>query len=309
MNLRKQSEILVPWLHAMRLRTLPLALSSTFLGSFLAIAERAFKWQVFVLAALTTLLLQILSNLANDYGDYTKGTDSSERIGPPRMVSTGAISPKEMKIAISVVVCLTLLSGLMLIYQGLGVTMGWEQLIFLLAGISAITAAIKYTVGKNPYGYQGWGDVFVFIFFGLVGVGGTYYLHTGTFKTAILLPSASIGLLSVGVLNLNNMRDYFSDKKAGKKTLVVILGTRKAKVYHVILITGAFLLTFIFSLYHFKSVYQLLFIISAPLFYQDIKRVIYSTRATDLNPELRRLAISTFLFTLSTGIGILISTP
>lgn len=295
------------WLHAMRLRTLPLALSSTLFGSFLAVADGTFKWSVFLLAATTTTLLQILSNLANDYGDFTKGTDSKGRIGPLRMVTSGAITPKAMIRGIILVVLLTLVSGLSLIYFGLGKSFGITQLIFFFLGVAAIVAAIKYTVGKKPYGYQGFGDLFVFIFFGLVGVGGTYYLHSGFFKYSILLPAASIGLLSAGVLNLNNLRDFFTDRKAGKRTLVVILGTRKAKLYHFLLISGAFMLTFIYSLYHFHSAYQLLFLLSVPLFVNDIKTVLTNTSPADLNPELRRLALSTLVFTLSYGLGVYFS--
>jgi 1,4-dihydroxy-2-naphthoate octaprenyltransferase len=276
------------------------------MGSFLAIADRGFKWTVFIFAILTTIFLQILSNLANDYGDYTKGTDEKERIGPPRMVTTGAITPVAMRFGIAIVIILALFSGSVLIYFGIGNTVGWKQILFFLLGIASITAAVKYTIGKNPYGYRGFGDLFVFIFFGLVGVGGTYYLHTGYLKTSILLPSASIGFLSAGVLNLNNLRDFFSDKKAGKRTMVVILGTRIAKLYHLLLVSGAFIFTFIYSIYYFVSPYQWLYLLSGPLFFQDIKKVILNTKPAELNPELKKLAISTLIFSLFIGLGIII---
>jgi len=305
----KKINPIMAWLHALRLRTLPLALSSTLLGSFLAVAEGAFRWPVFILAGLTTTFLQILSNLANDYGDYTKGTDKEGRIGPARMVTSGAISPKAMVNGILVVIALALISGLLLIYFGVGKKIGLKQLIFFVLGILSIVAAIKYTVGKKPYGYHGYGDLFVFIFFGLVGVGGTFYLHAGFFKASILLPSATIGLLSAGVLNLNNLRDYFTDKSSGKHTLVVILGTRRAKMYHFLLITIAFILTFVYSLLFFRNVYQLLFLLSIPLFINDIKTVLNNSTPADLNPELKRLAMATLVFTLTYGLGVYFSLP
>ena len=169
---------LSPWIQAVRPRTLPLALSSTILGSFIAASEGQFHLKVFILASLTTLFLQILSNLANDYGDYTKGTDKIARLGPKRMVQSGLISPGQMILAIIIVISLSLICGSLLIFTGTrGNTAGVKVFYFIL-GVAAISAAVKYTIGKKPYGYIGLGDLFVFIFFGLAGVIGTYYLHT-----------------------------------------------------------------------------------------------------------------------------------
>jgi|LQYC01.1.fsa_nt_gi 1,4-dihydroxy-2-naphthoate octaprenyltransferase len=295
-----------PYIHAIRLRTLPLALSSVILGSFLAVVDHHFSWQVIVFAILTTVFLQILSNLANDYGDYTKGTDKKDRIGPTRMVTSGAISPKNMVNMIVIVVLLALISGLFLIYYGIRGHNIKTTILFFIIGIVAIISAIKYTVGKNPYGYIGLGDLFVFIFFGLVGVIGTFYLHTGTFRISLLLPAISIGLLCAGVLNVNNMRDFQSDKQAGKRTLVVLLGNKKAKVYHFLLISGAFISTFIYSLLYFRSIYQFLFMLSMPLFIQDVKTVLSNTQPIELNPELKKLALSTLLFSICFGVGLII---
>jgi 1,4-dihydroxy-2-naphthoate polyprenyltransferase len=295
-----------PYIHAIRLRTLPLALSSVILGSFLAVADRNFSWQVLIFALLTTVFLQILSNLANDYGDYTKGSDKKDRIGPARMVTSGAITPKNMINMIAVAVLLALVSGSFLIFFGIRDYNIKTIIVFFITGIIAIISAIKYTVGKKPYGYIGLGDLFVFIFFGLVGVIGTFYLHTGTFRISLLLPAISIGLLCAGVLNVNNMRDFQSDKNAGKRTLVVLLGSRKAKVYHFLLISGAFISTFIYSLLYFKSIYQFLFMLSMPLFIQDIKTVLLNTQPIDLNPELKKLALSILLFTICFGVGLII---
>jgi 1,4-dihydroxy-2-naphthoate octaprenyltransferase len=295
-----------PYIHAIRLRTLPLALSSVILGSFLAVADSHFSWQVLIFALLTTVFLQILSNLANDYGDYTKGTDKNNRIGPVRMVTSGAISPGSMIKMIIVTVILALISGSFLIFYGIRDQNVKTIILFFVTGIIAIISAIKYTVGKKPYGYIGLGDLFVFIFFGLVGVIGTFYLHTGTFRLSLLLPAVSIGLLSAGVLNLNNMRDFQSDKQAGKRTLVVLLGSKKAKVYHFLLISGAFISTFIYSMLYFQSIYQFLFMLSMPLFIQDVKTVLTNTQPIELNPELKKLALSTLLFAISFGVGLII---
>jgi 1,4-dihydroxy-2-naphthoate polyprenyltransferase len=290
----------------MRLRTLPLALSSIALGSFMAVAENSFSWIIFFLASVTTVLLQILSNLANDYGDFLKGTDTKERIGPKRMVTEGLISVKQMQIAIAITVALALINGSVLIFVGTGGVGISSKIIYFILGIASIVAAIKYTVGNNPYGYQGFGDIFVFIFFGLVGVMGSFFLYTHTFRWSLILPATSIGLLSAGVLNLNNMRDYASDMQAKKRTLVVLMGSKNAKIYHLALIIGAFLATFIYTILNFNTPYQFLFFLAAPLCIQDIKRVFQNTQPIELNVELRKLALSTLLFSVSFGIGLII---
>ncbi|NJK97178.1 MAG: 1,4-dihydroxy-2-naphthoate polyprenyltransferase [Bacteroidales bacterium] len=293
------------WIHAFRLRTLPLAMSSTILGSFIAAAERRFSLKVFLLASATTVLLQILSNLANDYGDFKNGKDNKDRIGPPRMVQSGQITPRQMIVAIGLVIILTLVTGLTLIFNG---TSGEENNIkffFLILGIAAIFAAVKYTVGKNPYGYRGFGDIFVFIFFGLVGVIGTYYLHTHLLKPDLILPAASIGFLSAGVLNLNNMRDYYSDKKAMKRTLVVIMGSENAKIYHLFLIIGAMATVLVYTLINFTSPFQFLFLIPVPFFIQNVVIVFKNKKPVELNTELRKLALSTLLFSVAFGVGLM----
>lgn len=294
------------WMHAFRLRTLPLAMSSTVLGSFVAAAERKFSWKVFLLASVTTVLLQILSNLANDYGDFKKGTDNMDRIGPLRMVQSGQITPSQMILAISIIIILTLISGISLIFNGTEGAGNNIKLLFLILGIGAIFAAVKYTVGKNPYGYKGFGDIFVFIFFGLIGVLGTYYLHTHTFKPDLILPAASIGFLSAGVLNLNNMRDYHSDKKAMKRTLVVILGSEKAKIYHLGLIIGALGTVIVYTLINFTSPFQFLFLVPVPFFIQNVIIVFKNKKPVELNSELKKLALSTLLFSITFGIGLLL---
>lgn len=291
------------WIHAARPRTLPLALSSTLLGSFLADADHAIKIPVLVFAIITTILLQILSNLANDYGDFTKGTDRQDRIGPKRMVATGAISPKEMKLGVIFTSILALISGSILILVGIPGIISIKSVIFLLLGLAAIAASIKYTVGKKPYGYVGLGDIAVFIFFGLIGVVGTYYLHTGALKFAIILPAISIGLLSAGVLNLNNMRDEKSDIISNKRTLVVLMGGKIAKFYHFILILGSIISATAYTIICYKSPWQLLFFLATPLLVKDINLVFKNINPEELNPELRYLALSTFIFSICFGLG------
>jgi 1,4-dihydroxy-2-naphthoate polyprenyltransferase len=294
------------WIKAFRLRTLPLALSSAILGSFLAYAHNGFRWHILILATLTTLFLQILSNLANDYGDAMHGTDNEKRIGPQRITQSGLVTKKQMQRMILVFALLALVTGSMLVITGLR-HIGWKAiLVFFVLGLSAIYAAIKYTIGKNPYGYIGFGDVFVFVYFGIVGVAGTYYLHVNTFDPWILLPASAIGLLSSGVLNLNNMRDIENDSLSGKRTLVVHIGSRAAKVYHLLLITLSLALSLVYTLVRFNSVFQFLFILTCPLFVINIMVVMKNTDPGELNAELRKLALSTFAFSVSFGIGLIL---
>jgi len=295
------------WLEAFRLRTLPLALSNTIIGSCLAAADDKFRWSIFGLAALTTVLLQIMSNMANDYGDFVNGKDTVERIGPKRMVQSGEITPKTMLRGIVAIGILCAVSGVALIIigtEGIPVT---NMLLFGLLGLAAIAAAIKYTVGKNPYGYRGLGDIFVFIFFGLVGVIGTYFLHTQSFRWELLLPASAIGMLSTGVLNMNNMRDYEADKNAGKKTIVVAMGVKKAAYYHLLLVGGAALLTVVYTLLNYHSVWQWLFVLSFPVLYLNLKKVFTYKNALELYPELPRLSMASLIFALTFGIGLLIT--
>ncbi|MFO7657888.1 MAG: 1,4-dihydroxy-2-naphthoate polyprenyltransferase [Bacteroidales bacterium] len=293
------------WIQAIRPRTLPLALSSTILGSFIAASEKAFHWQVFVLASFTTLFLQILSNLANDYGDYTKGTDKTGRTGPLRMVQSGLIKPQQMIAAIITVAFLSLFFGSWLILTGTHGNGPGIKIIYFILGFAAIAAAVKYTIGRKPYGYIGMGDLFVFIFFGLTGVIGTYYLHTQHLRYDILLPATSVGLLSAGVLNINNIRDYKSDIQASKKTLVVMIGNRWAKIYHLTLLAGAVITGSLYTIINFRSGYQWLFLLTTPLLITNMMTVFNFTKPIELNTELKKLAFSTLLFSFSFGIGLL----
>jgi 1,4-dihydroxy-2-naphthoate octaprenyltransferase len=299
-------QILYTWLQAFRLRTLPLALSSTFLGSFLAFSKSHFRISVFILASLTTLFLQILSNLANDYGDGIKGTDSGNRLGPLRVTQSGKVSLSAMRRMIVFFIILSLFSGSALIYMELDHFPFFTILAFFIVGLSAIVAAIKYTIGNRPYGYFGLGDMFVFVFFGIVGVCGTFYLHCGYFDPWILLPASTIGMFSSSVLNINNLRDIKSDSESGKKTLVVRLGVKAAKVYHGILVLIAIMLSITYTILFFKSPVQLLFMVTLPFLLFDVRNVMQNTVPVDLNRELKKMALTTFAFSLTFGLGLIL---
>ena len=295
-----------PWISAFRLKTLPLALSNTILGSCLAAADNGFRWTVLGLAAITTILLQIISNMANDYGDFVNGKDTADRIGPKRMVQSGEITPKTMLRGIIVIGILCAFSGVSLILIGASGMDITNILIFGVLGIAAIVAAIKYTVGKNPYGYRGLGDIFVFIFFGLVGVIGTYFLHTQLFRWNLLLPASAIGFLSTGVLNMNNMRDYKADKNAGKRTIIVAMGPKNGALYHLFLVGGAAFLAIVYTLINYKSPLQWLFLLSFPILFINLKKVFSYKDAVELYPELPRLSMASLVFALTFGFGLIL---
>jgi len=294
------------WIQAFRLRTLPLALSSIIVGGFLAYFDGRFSFLVTFLAIITTTLLQILSNLANDYGDYKSGADNNNRIGPERTLQGGKISPSAMIKGIIITSVLSLIFGIWLIYVGTKSLSFSFGIIFFIIGLCAMAAAIKYTVGKKAYGYFGLGDFFVFIFFGLAGVLGTYFLNTHFLRIEILLPAISIGFLSTGVLNLNNMRDWENDKITGKKTIVVKFGIKAAKYYHAFLILGAIVSAVIFILLNYISPFQFLLLITFPILFYDLNKVLKNTEPEKLDPFLKRLALTTLLFSITFGIGLVI---
>ena len=250
------------YIEAARLRTLPLSVSGIIIGSFIAASEGFFNWKVCALALLTTIGFQIISNFANDYGDGVKGTDNNERIGPKRAIQSGAILPKQMLQAIKVSIALTLLIAMILIFISFGKADFLNLSIFFVLGIASVAAAVKYTMGKKAYGYSGFGDIFVFLFFGILSVCGSYYLYSKQLSITLILPAFSVGFLSIGVLNLNNMRDRASDIKSGKKTLVVKMGNESAKYYHYYLLVTAFLFAILYTIVHYNSPYQFLFLIT-----------------------------------------------
>ena len=291
------------WIKAFRLRTLPLAFSCIIMGSGLAYADGGFNLTVFGLALITTLFLQILSNLANDYGDFVKGTDNEETIGPDRTMQSGLITKSEMVKIMWVIALFCSVFGVWLIYEG---TIGLDLKkagLFAILGLSAMGAAVKYTMGKNPYGYAGLGDIFVFLYFGLLGVLGSYFLHTHTLNWDLLLPASSIGLFTTAVLNINNMRDCEADKKSGKNTLVVKIGIKKAKDYHRALIFGGILLaiTFVFPS---PNYFHYIFAITIPIFVGFVQSIQKRNDFENFDPFLKKQAITTFIFSILFVIGI-----
>ncbi|MDJ0756650.1 MAG: 1,4-dihydroxy-2-naphthoate polyprenyltransferase [Ardenticatenaceae bacterium] len=293
------------WIFAARPRTLPLALASIGMGSFLAASVGLFSWIVTLLCALTTIFLQILSNLANDYGDSVHGADSLEREGPQRVTQAGLISKQEMRRAMLICALLAMISGILLLYAAFGLRQMVLFLIFIALGGAAVWAAVAYTATGNPYGYAGFGDLFVLIFFGWVGTMGTYFLQAGEFDWLLLLPATSVGLLAVAVLNVNNMRDIESDQKAGKRSLPVRLGLEKARLYHWGLLVGSLLCAVLFTYIRPQSPWQWLFLLSAPLIFL-VGRAATTLPPNQLDPLLRRTVLATLAFMVLFGIGIVI---
>lgn len=288
------------WLSAARLRTLPLALSSIIMGGFLAARENSFNSTVFAFACLTTILLQVLSNFANDYGDTQNGADQAGRVGPARAVQTGKISPEQMFKGIITLGIGSLLSGVTLVYLAFGgfdSTLFW---IFLGIGILSILAAYTYTAGSKPYGYAGLGDVSVFIFFGIVGVVGSYFLQTKSLNSEVIWSGIMCGALAMGVLNINNIRDINSDKIAGKITIPVRLGRKKAIVYHwlILLISVISTLIFVASIQNTKPLYTISFLLIFLNGYQVYK-------AENPDPYLKTLALTSLAHVLLVGFSIL----
>ncbi len=299
------------WLHAFRLRTLPLAVSSIIVGGALAhehvinAADGPDPRIVTGLALLTAILLQVLSNLANDLGDHQHGTDNHDRVGPQRTVQSGAIAPGMMKRAMIICGLLAFVSGISLIIVSLGLRI--QTLVFLLLGLAAIGAAVKYTFGKNPYGYAGLGDVSVFLFFGLVGICGTFYLHTHWFHPALLLPAAAFGLLSAGVLNVNNMRDIQNDAASGKRTLVVRMGSGNARIYHTAIVVIGLLCLVLFTAMSEPSWQRWLFLLVVPGFVVHLRRVWTTREPRALDPQLKVLAMGTFITALTFSLGLVLA--
>ena len=295
------------WIRAARPRTVLLSFSGVLLGGFLALDQlrslslsKGRPYLVILFAALTAILLQILSNLANDYGDFKKGTDGAKRVGPQREMQSGAITEKEMRLGIAVVSALCLLFGGVLIFILARPT--WQELaVFAALGLGAVLAALLYTLGKRPYGYQGLGDLFSFFFFGWAAVAGTFYLATKALDFSVLLPASAMGFLSNAVLNINNMRDMENDRASGKNSLVVKLGLKKAFVYHCLLISGAFICLTVYLILHHTAWYSYLFWLLSPIYIKDLV-AIKKTTPELLDPFLGRQVKHSFLVVLVYGL-------
>jgi 1,4-dihydroxy-2-naphthoate octaprenyltransferase len=275
------------------------------MSGFLAASIHAFRWDIFFLCVATTIFLQVLSNLANDYGDSIHGADNAERKGPSRTVQSGVISKQEMVNAIIIFTLLALSSGISLLFVSFG--LNWNAIIFFFGlGLLSILAALGYTLGRKPYGYIGLGDFSVLIFFGLVGVMGSYYLFTQNISIYQLFPALSCGLFSIGVLNINNIRDMESDKKAGKFSIPVRIGREKAVVYHWLLLIAGLSFAIIYNIALYHSPWQFLFLLSAPLFIKN-GFTVQQKQSQELDPYLKQMALTTLLFVILFGIGTILS--
>ena len=302
------------WIQAARLRTLPLSISGIIIGSFTArwrlLSEGSkWDWQIFALAMLVTILYQILSNFANDYGDGVKGTDRLRTENAEiRMVASGKISAQKMKSAVIITAGLSLLAAIALIYKAFIPNYLSEFFIFLGLGVLCILAAIGYTIGKNSYGYMGLGDVMVFIFFGIVSVGGSYFLFTKTWSWDILLPASAVGMLSTAVLNLNNMRDMESDRLSGKETFALRIGFRNAMIYQIVLMQLPLIFILIFLMMnnlHIKKGYYSFIVMIMFFPTTALRRKIMQTKdPKELDPFLKQTAIITLATAILLACGL-----
>jgi 1,4-dihydroxy-2-naphthoate octaprenyltransferase len=294
---------IAPWINAARLRTLPLSISGILVGTALASSYGSVDNTVFILALCTAIGFQITSNFANDYGDGVKGTDNEDRIGPKRALQSGLLTRKVLKKGIIISIFINIVLVVAVVYIAFGSENIAYILLFMALGGLSIWAAVKYTIGSSAYGYRGLGDVFVFLFFGILAVLGTLFLYTRNLTWPAVLPAISIGALSTGVLNLNNLRDHDSDKNSNKRTLVVLMGYANGLKYHTALISIGLLSFLVFIVLKFKCYFQLLpLVVFIPILVQLI-RVNRTRTPSLLDPELKKLAISTFLLSLLFYLG------
>lgn len=286
------------WLRAMRLRTLPLSFSSILTGSAIVAAGNPKFTGIVLLALLTTFLLQVLSNFANDYGDFRNGADNEQRTGPKRAVQSGEISPKAMLNASILTAILSFAAGIGLLFYSFSEGSQLLIIFFTLLGLAAIGAAFNYTAGKKPYGYRALGDISVLTFFGFVGVLGTSYLHSNTFQIFQVLPALTIGCLAAAVLNLNNMRDIVNDQSSGKVTLAVKLGPEKSKVYHMMLFAVAWTSITLYLIFGQAATLSAIVFLVLPLHIVHLVKVKKNKEPQNLDPELKKIALSTFAIAL-----------
>lgn len=305
MTLATHSSKTKAWLDSLRPRTLPLAFASIVTGSAIAGWHNSFKPGVALLALLTAGLLQILSNLANDYGDAVKGSDTESRIGPLRGIQTGAITLAQLRKALAATVALTMISGVALVI--VACEKPSDIVGFLVLGLLAILAAITYTVGNKPYGYIGLGDISVLIFFGWLSVAGSYYLQTGHFDSVVMLPATACGLLAMAVLNINNLRDIDNDRLSGKNTLAVRLGAYRARCYHTLLLLTAPLCLALFAMFYLHTLAGWLFLLTLPLLLQQAAYVLRETNPFSMRPMLEKTVKGALLTNLLFAVGVMLS--
>ena len=290
---------------AMRLRTLPLSLAGVTLGLLLSAADYHVRIPVVVFTLLTTLFLQLLSNVSNELGDTLKGTDREDRLGPAYSLSSGLLRPSDLKMMIWISVILSVASGLAMIWFSFGTLLSLESILLMILGAGAISGAMRYTLGSNPYGYRGFGDLSVFIFFGIVAVLGSYFVASHEIRSwNMLLPAASIGCFSVAVLNVNNIRDMKSDA-ATRVTIPIKIGERGAKIYQTVLIVLGWACMTAYCLLRMHSLWHYLYVLTLPLFVAHVAGV-WKRHGKDLDPMLPLLVVSIFFFALLAGFGFVV---
>jgi len=285
------------WLLASRPKTLPAAISPVLVGTSLAWADGQFSLAAALAAAVDALLLQILSNFANDYFDFEKGVDTRERVGPTRVMAAGLLSAPELRLGMAAVISLAFFDGIYLVLVG-----GWP---ILAVGVASILAALLYTGGPLPFGYRGLGDLFVFVFFGLTAVCGTYYVQAGTLSPVIFVAAAPVGFLITAILVVNNLRDIETDAKAGKRTLAVLIGHKSTQRQYLILLILAYSATLLLWLEYDLGPAVLLPLLSLPLAVRRASSV-YSAKGKELNSVLAATAQLSLQFSLLLSIGILL---
>ncbi len=293
------------YVKSMRLRTLPLSLAGVCLGIMLAMADYRIDWKVALLIMLTTICLQVLSNISNELGDTLSGVDGEDRNGPQYSLGEGGLTVSEMKRFIAVMAVACALSGLLMLQASFGTLFAIEPLCLVALGAAAIGGAIKYTLGKNPYGYRGLGDISVFIFFGLVSVLGAYFVAAHTILSwIIVLPAVALGCFCVAVLNVNNIRDMKTD--AGiRVTTPLKVGLKRARIYQTVLIAAGWLCLIAFNFMRFPDIWHWLFVVTLPLFIKHLMGV-WTRTDKDLDPMLPLLVMATFILSLLFGLGYLV---
>jgi len=303
--MNQQSKILI-WIGAFRLFSLMVSSAGIIMGTLIAASFGYFQWSVFVFTLLTTWSLHLLCNVSNDYGDAIRNTDVDHDFGDIRYVQDGLLSLKEVKNMCYILGALSVIFGSLMIFSALGFSITATHIIFFALGIFAIYGAVAYTNGEKPYGYISLGDLSVFIFFGLATVIGAYYLQTRVFDFSILLPAAAMGMPIVGLLNNNNIRDIEADPRSGKITVAYNLGLKKARIYQFILFSLLFVLSSVYVILHYKSLWQWLFLITLIPFVMYLKAFSKAKTPQEYNQLMGLISISTLLFGILYGIGFLI---
>lgn len=293
------------YVSAMRLRTLPLSLAGVSLGAMLAVADYFVDWRVVVFLLITAACLQILSNVCNELGDYRRGVVSAHERNVSSALREGKISEKGLQVLVRIMVAASVVSGLAMIYLTYGSLFLLESFILMIFGYLAIRAAMNYTLGRNPYGYKGLGDLYVFVFFGFLAVWGAYYVCSHSFGTAmILLPAAAIGFFSMGVLNVNNLRDMDTDRGC-RITIALKLGERGARIYQTVLLAAGWAAMLIYVSLRIFDLWHYLFLLTLPFFVWHLV-LVWKYKGKELDKALPVLVIATFGFVLLAGAGFIL---